>query len=489
MNQMITKILSFEVKEVAPRVLEFVGSTEDKDREGDIILASGWQLKEFKKNPVFMWAHNYEDPPIGKAIKAWISEGKLKFHIQFADRDTYEFADTIYKLYKGGFLRATSVGFLPLESEPIEQKEGESGYHQSTKYIKQELLELSGVPVPANPNALAEAKAKGLIDDFSKFNIVEKPYPDEHSCRLRDPDDFQDGTFRRMEREHEGKKYSIIMGKLKGEDTMTEQAYRYSKTVWTASQARKHCSAHDGTFEAASEETIQEPIEIKSAISYQSAHPNGTPKAPEDSEWDVNREVSEAEVDDLKIMCAIVQGDPELKTSYKLPHHRAKGHSVIWKGVAAAGAVLMGARGGIDASEAEKNGAKAHLAKHYEEFDKQPPWKKAISQSTIADEIDYLVKIIQEQGLNEENLKMGWELVRYIMRLAGNDIPVDIAEKIGIALNKANRKRLEEIKSLSQAIIDSAKQEPDELSLIDIQNIVSNSVMTAIERVQGKSRR
>ncbi len=49
-----------------------------------------------------MWAHNYDDPPIGEAVKVWVDDSKLKFHIQFAEKDEYEFADTIYKLYKGG---------------------------------------------------------------------------------------------------------------------------------------------------------------------------------------------------------------------------------------------------------------------------------------------------------------------------------------------------------------------------------------------------
>ena len=80
------------------------------------------------------------------------------------------------------------------------------------------------------------------------------PYPNEHACRLREPDDFQANSFRRMSRTHEGKKYSVIIGRLKGETSTTEQAYRYNKDTWTASEARSHCDDHDGTFEAASEE-------------------------------------------------------------------------------------------------------------------------------------------------------------------------------------------------------------------------------------------
>jgi hypothetical protein len=74
------------------------------------------------------------------------------------------------------------------------------------------------------------------------------------ACRLREPDDFQPNSFRRTPRAHDGKPYDVIAGKLKGEDTMTEQAYRYPKDDWDEADARKHCTDHDGkTFEPASE--------------------------------------------------------------------------------------------------------------------------------------------------------------------------------------------------------------------------------------------
>ncbi len=81
--------------------------------------------------------------------------------------------------------------------------------------------------------------------------IQGKPYPNEHACRLRPPGDFQKETFRRVSRKHDGKEYDVIIGKLKGETTMSEQAYRYPKGTWDVEEARSHCKAHDGTFEAA----------------------------------------------------------------------------------------------------------------------------------------------------------------------------------------------------------------------------------------------
>jgi HK97 family phage prohead protease len=81
------------------------------------------------------------------------------------------------------------------------------------------------------------------------------PYPNEHACRLREPGEFQADSFKRSSRKHKGKTYDVISGKLKGEDTMTEQAYRYPKDTWTANQARSHCEDHEGIrFEPAAED-------------------------------------------------------------------------------------------------------------------------------------------------------------------------------------------------------------------------------------------
>ena len=81
------------------------------------------------------------------------------------------------------------------------------------------------------------------------------PYPNFHACRIRDPGDFVQDSFRTISREHEGKSYSIIVGKLKEGGSMVEQTYRYPKESWTESEARSHCKSHDGKlFEPASSE-------------------------------------------------------------------------------------------------------------------------------------------------------------------------------------------------------------------------------------------
>jgi hypothetical protein len=68
------------------------------------------------------------------------------------------------------------------------------------------------------------------------------PLPSEHSCRIRRPEDFQSDSFRRK---NITKGIDIIMGRLKGESTMTTQCYRIDKNIFTEAQAKKWLNDHD----------------------------------------------------------------------------------------------------------------------------------------------------------------------------------------------------------------------------------------------------
>lgn len=161
--QLVHKIMDFQVSQVddAARTFWAVASTAGLDRQGDLIEPAGWDLANFLKNPVIPWAHDYAAPPVAKALEVRVEGDSLLFQAQFPTPEEYAFADTIYKLYRGGYLRAFSVGFAPRQSQVlVSQVEGQS--LTGTHYLSQELYEISCVTLPANPQALAQMALKGL---------------------------------------------------------------------------------------------------------------------------------------------------------------------------------------------------------------------------------------------------------------------------------------------------------------------------------------
>jgi len=110
------------------------------------------------------------------------------------------------------------------------------------------------------PRAIQQAN--GVIARMAREN--EAMPLNEYACRIRPPDDFQDGSMRRITRgaktgpgPRDGKQLSIIIGRLTGESATTAQAYRYKKDDWTEAQARQHCQEQDGTFEEVAEGDIE----------------------------------------------------------------------------------------------------------------------------------------------------------------------------------------------------------------------------------------
>lgn len=150
------------LKEINPndRTITALISTAAIDRMDEVLDPEGADLKNFRKNPVVLWAHTYDMPPIGKAI--WIKNNKdgILSKVKFAPT---AFADEIFELFKEGFLKAFSVGFLPRKWETPETK-GDKKQPRRV-YTDWELLEYSAVPVPANPEALALAIQKGILQD------------------------------------------------------------------------------------------------------------------------------------------------------------------------------------------------------------------------------------------------------------------------------------------------------------------------------------
>ncbi len=147
------------------RTVTAVINTDVVDREKEVLLPNGANLEQYLKNPVVLWAHQYSATPIARTL--WMKKGRkhITAKAQFAETPL---AEEVYQLFKGGFLSAFSVGFLPAENgshppTPEEVKKHPGWAEAKRIYDDWELLEFSVVPVPANPDALATAvKSKDI---------------------------------------------------------------------------------------------------------------------------------------------------------------------------------------------------------------------------------------------------------------------------------------------------------------------------------------
>src|SRR5689334_16338680 len=97
------------------RKIRFCFSDATIDRAGDSIDPKGWELDEFKANPVALWAHQSFLPPIGRASDVGLSNNKLMGTIEFMTAEISALADSVYRMFKGGWMKAVSVGFIPIE--------------------------------------------------------------------------------------------------------------------------------------------------------------------------------------------------------------------------------------------------------------------------------------------------------------------------------------------------------------------------------------
>ncbi len=369
-------------------------STKAVDRSGDIVEPKGVVLDNYIKNPVVAAFHDYRGPAIGRTEEIKVTEDGegIMARVKFPPAGTYALADTLYSLYKQGFMSAWSIGFMPLEWEDMP----EGGRH----FKKWELFEYSAVLVPDNPGALTMLRTKGV-------------------------------------------------------DT------------------------------APLEEAL-EAANYKGVVPYKE-----TPKAPEDAAWNASEEMA-ALWGDGKNQAKYAQahtwydssandddGDnfPDVKNAYKLPHHD-RSLKVVWRGVAAAMAALLGARGGVKIPDSDKKGVYNHLAKHYKDFGKEPPEfrsysaeeitkmfgeteeKKDVAETValanLVDFLSFLLRAFKDNGVSEDvigRMKQALEILMGVLRDEAELGKKMFVVKEGRVLSDKNRKLISEaISQMSTAI-------------------------------------
>ena len=162
-------------------------STLALDRDHEVLLPEGADLRFFFKNPIVPYAHDYFGLPVGKNL--WIKVDSkenptaLIAKTKYSSKEANPIGYQVYLLHKEGILTAKSVGFIPIAwKDPSdddwvdvvnkwrERRSAASGRDRRFKegdprriYTKWMLLEYSPVAVPSNPEALSMAISKGIL--------------------------------------------------------------------------------------------------------------------------------------------------------------------------------------------------------------------------------------------------------------------------------------------------------------------------------------
>jgi HK97 family phage prohead protease/HK97 family phage major capsid protein len=141
---------------------EFVLSDNSVDRQGDVI-EQNWELANFRANPIALFNHD-RDQVIGVWDDVRVEGGRLIGKLKLASADTPgplgALVNSVRSLLDQKILRSTSVGFREVEKQKI--NEHASDFWGPFRYTKSELLEVSLVAVPANPNAVSLARSMNI---------------------------------------------------------------------------------------------------------------------------------------------------------------------------------------------------------------------------------------------------------------------------------------------------------------------------------------
>jgi hypothetical protein len=166
-------------------LVDYVASNETLDCYNEVVSARGWRFTRFQKNAPFVNSHNYSsiDNQLGKVVSATLQGRDLVERVQWAkDIPENTLAQLGWKMTIGGFLKAVSVGFIPVRYV----RNGADGWTQALTelgikpedgaairyiYLEHEQIELSACIIGANPDALAKSYSAGCVKDADLASV------------------------------------------------------------------------------------------------------------------------------------------------------------------------------------------------------------------------------------------------------------------------------------------------------------------------------
>jgi HK97 family phage prohead protease len=134
-------LLSIKQVDEDARIITGMATTPTPDRLEDVVEPEGAQ---FKLPMPLLWQHDSKQP-IGHVTDAKVSKAGIEIVAKIAKGVTAEI-DRAWSLIKAGLVSGLSIGFKPIDGEPVDKKNPFGG----TRFTKWDFLELSAVTIPAN---------------------------------------------------------------------------------------------------------------------------------------------------------------------------------------------------------------------------------------------------------------------------------------------------------------------------------------------------
>jgi hypothetical protein len=173
------------------RTISFVISSERRDRHKTVLSIDGWVLDDFQKNGIVGYQHEVyggflfdsdPDAVIGKGV-VYKEGNQLIGDVTFEPPELNPKAEKIFRKVLFGTLKATSVGFLPVEKGKFgEGEEAIDGKNPTYYYGKRQLLEFSIVNIPSNADALVR---KFEDEDLKEFEETKDPVVPDHYSAMK----------------------------------------------------------------------------------------------------------------------------------------------------------------------------------------------------------------------------------------------------------------------------------------------------------------
>lgn len=136
-----------------PRVIPMIASTAAVDSYDEVVDQGSWRLARFLANPIALSQHCPWEDPVGFWRNVRVEDGALRGDLVLYDDATSVEAGKIWRRYLQGGPVACSVGFYPGRTE----KRVVDGAERKV-LLDCDLEEISVVTIPANPEAVAEAR-------------------------------------------------------------------------------------------------------------------------------------------------------------------------------------------------------------------------------------------------------------------------------------------------------------------------------------------